>query len=287
MQKFALLLLTLFVLTAYKTDKPAYRLYASDGKPVKYQKMMKELADADVIFFGELHDNPIAHWLQYEITRDLLETHQGNLMLGAEMFEADNQLILNEYLEGKISESSFEKEARLWPNYKTDYKPLVQLAKDSSLYFVATNVPRRYASVVYKQGLDTLTYLSPEARSYMAPLPIAYDSTVNCYADMLTSMAGMGHANANLPKSQALKDATMAYQIAINKPDNTPFIHYNGSYHSNNDQGIIWYLNQYKPNLQITTLTVVLQSQTDSLTTQNTHLADYIIVVPETMTKTY
>lgn len=273
-------------MASFKADKPAYTLFTAEGKQVKYAKMVEALEEADVVFFGELHDNPIAHWLQYEITHDLFDARQGKIMLGAEMFEADNQLLLNEYIQGKISESSFEKEARLWPNYKTDYKPLVTFAKDSNLYFVATNVPRRYASVVYKQGLDTLEYLSAEARGYIAPLPIAYDSAVKCYADMMTEMKAMGHANPNLPKSQALKDATMAYQISANLQEGTLFIHYNGSYHSNFYEGIIWYLNQYKPGLKIATINTVLQSDIENLDEEYQNSADFVVVVPETMTKT-
>jgi len=286
MKKLLLVTIVFITMASFKADKPAYALYNAEGKQVKYAKMLDALQEADIVFYGELHDNPIAHWLELEITNDLYAAGQGNLVLGAEMFEADNQLLLNEYLEGKISESSFEKEARLWPNYKTDYKPLVVFAKDSSLPFVATNVPRRYASVVYKQGLDTLGYLSAEARGYMAPLPIVYDSTVKCYADMMSEMEMMGHANPNLPKSQALKDATMAHRIMLNLEDGKQFIHYNGSYHSNNWQGIIWYLNQYKPGLKIKTINTVLQADMDSLETENQHTADFVVVVPETMTRT-
>lgn len=286
MKKLFLLSLAFISLVSFRADKPAYKLFTGEGKQVKYAQMMEALNDADVVFFGELHDNPIAHWLEFEITRDLYASRQGNLVLGAEMFEADNQLLLNEYLEGKISESSFEKEARLWPNYKTDYKPLVEFAKDSNLYFVATNVPRRYASVVYKQGVDTLEFLSAEARGYMAPLPFAYDSAVKCYADMMAEMEMMGHANPNLPKSQALKDATMAYQIAANMQQGKLFIHYNGSYHSNNGEGIIWHLNQYKPGLKIATINTVLQSDIDKMDEEFQNSADFVVVVPETMTKT-
>lgn len=286
MKKLLIITMALFVFTAFKSDKPAYTLYTADGKPVKYEKMMRLIEEADIVFFGELHNNPIAHWLQLEITQDLYQAKSGKLMLGAEMFETDNQLILNEYLEGKISESSFEKEVRLWPNYKTDYKPLVQFAKDSSLYFVATNVPRRYASVVYKQGIDTLAFFSAQARSYMAPLPIQYDSSLSCYSGMMAEMKAMGHGNENLPKSQALKDATMAYQIAVNKKDDQVFIHFNGSYHSQNKESIIWYLNQYKPGLKIVTITTVEQSEIDELDSLNMNLADFVVVVPENMTKT-
>ena len=57
--------------------------------------MMKDLEEADIIFFGELHTDPIGHWLQIEMTRELFDLKQGDLMLGAEMFESDNQLILD------------------------------------------------------------------------------------------------------------------------------------------------------------------------------------------------
>ena len=85
-------------LVSFSQDKSAYRLYDTEGTKVEYQKMIAEISDADVIFFGELHDNPIAHWLEYEVTTDLFKTSQKNLTLGAEMFEADNQLLLDEYL---------------------------------------------------------------------------------------------------------------------------------------------------------------------------------------------
>ncbi len=52
------------VFSAFKSDKPAYFLYNKQGKTVKYEKMMKDLEDADIVLFGESHDNPIAHWLE-------------------------------------------------------------------------------------------------------------------------------------------------------------------------------------------------------------------------------
>ncbi len=99
-------------------DKPAYIIYNAKGKEVSYKKMMKSLKKSDMTFFGELHNNPIAHWMQLEVTRTLFEAKKTNLVLGAEMFESDNQLILNEYLSETISKKSFKKEARLWDNYQ-------------------------------------------------------------------------------------------------------------------------------------------------------------------------
>ncbi len=273
--------------SSYKTDKPAYRLYDSNGKPVKYEKMIEGLRTADMVFFGEEHNNPIAHWMELEVTRSLYAARGKDLVLGAEMFERDNQLILSEYLENIIPEKKFEEEARLWKNYKTDYKPLVEFAHDSGLVFVADNIPRRYASLVAKKGFEGLDSLSDEAKSYIHPLPIPYDPELKCYKDML-SMKGMGtHVNENFPKAQAVKDATMGWFIYKNWEKGKIFLHFNGSYHSDHHQGIVWYVLQENPSLLVKTISVVSQKEVNVFNPENKGLADYIIVVPEDMTKTY
>jgi len=277
-----------FVLLSMKGDMQAYQLYNIKGGKVKYKAMLNDAKDADIVFFGELHNNPICHWLQLELTKDLEEVKKDKLVLGAEMFEADNQLLIDEYLGGMIREKNFEQEVRLWKNYKTDYKPLLELAKDNNLKFIATNIPRRYASVVAKKGFEGLDSLSNEAKQYIAPLPVKYDPELKGYKAMLEMMADMGpsHADANLPKAQAIKDATMAYFILQNWKPGETFIHYNGAYHSSNFEGIVWYLKQAKPDLNILTITSVEQDTISSLKEENTNLADYILCIPSDMTKT-
>jgi uncharacterized iron-regulated protein len=270
---------------AFKGDKPAYRFFDQEGKKVKYEKLVKEVAEADVVFFGELHNNPICHWLQLELTKDLYQARNGEIILGAEMFERDDQLILNEYLEGSVSKKNFEKEAKIWKNYTTDYSPLVEFAKDSSLMFIATNIPRRYASMVYGGGFERLEELSPEAKGYFAPLPVEYDAELKGYKAMLEM--GGGHGGENLPKAQAIKDATMGYSIAGWAGEGKLFIHYNGTYHSNDFQGILWYLNKYKPGLKIVTIASVEQEDVDELGPDNIEVANFLLVIPSSMTKTY
>lgn len=288
MKKILTVFLLFVIITGFKADKAAYKFFDAEGKKAKYSKILKEAKDADIVFFGELHNNPICHWLQYELTNDLYTEHGSDIVLGAEMFEADNQMILNEYLSGKISSKSYLKEARLWPNYKTDYAPLVDFAKDSNLVFVATNIPRRYASVVYKKGFEGLDNLSDQAKSYIAPLPIEYDPEVDCYKSMLEGMQDMGgHITTTLPMAQAIKDATMAHNIVGYIEPGVLFIHYNGSYHSDNFEGILWYLNKYKPNLKIVTIATVEQGEMDNLDEEYLNRANFILVVNENMTKTH
>jgi len=282
------LILVAFSLMAMKADKDAYQIYSVKGKKTSYAKLFKQALEADVILFGELHNNPICHWMQLELTADLFTEKGNQLVLGAEMFERDGQLILDEYLKGEISTKSFESQARLWPNYKTDYKPLIEFAKENELPFIATNVPRRYASVVFKKGFEGLEAMGDHAKMFFPPLPIPYDPELPGYQAMLEMGGGMGgHGSDNFPKAQAIKDATMAHFILENLNEGQVFMHYHGTYHSNNFEGIMWYLNTYRPGLNIMTIASVEQDTIDGLTEENESLADFILVVPSTMTKTH
>ncbi len=290
MMKIFSLLMLLVLFVAMKGDKPAYILFNGEGKQVKYKDLVEDALNADIVFFGEQHNNPISHWLELELTKDLFAGKKAGLILGAEMFERDNQLLLDEYLSDVIATKNFEKEVKLWDNYTTDYKPLVEFAKTNKLPFIATNIPRRYASLVNKKGFEGLDSLSAEAKKYIAPLPVKYDPELKGYKSMLEMMEGQGggsHVTQNLPKAQAIKDATMAYSILENWKPGMIFLHYDGAYHSDNYEGIVWYLKQEKPELKILTISTVEQDTIDSLSDDSMKLADFIICVPADMTKTY
>lgn len=277
------LLILSFSTVIFSQHKPAYKLYSAKGKQVSYKKMIKAMSQSNVVLFGEHHNNPIVHWLQIEATKDLSKRSQ--LTLGAEMFEADNQLHLNQYLAGEIDQKAFDTVARLWSNYTTDYKPLVDFAKDNAIKFIATNIPRRFASGVFRGGFESLESLSAEEKLWIAPLPIKYDANLPGYVKMKAMMGG--HGGDNFPKAQAVKDATMGYFILKNREVSKIFVHYNGSYHSDNYEGIYWYLKQGVPNLKVVTVSVVEQDAVKTFNPEEKLKADFIIVVPSTMTKTY
>ncbi|HAM09979.1 MAG: iron-regulated protein [Bacteroidetes bacterium GWF2_41_9] len=288
MKFLSILLITFVTFVTNAQDNPAYKIFTGEGKKADYHDMLKQSLKADVVFFGELHDNPIAHWLELELTKDLHAEKGNNLILAAEMFETDNQLVIDEYFADIIKESSFESEARLWKNYSTDYKPLVSFAKKNNLSFVASNIPRRYASLVSTGGFDALQKVSEEGKKYIAPLPVEYDPELPCYKDMLTmNMGPKGPAPENFPKAQAIKDATMANSIVKYRQSGQMVIHYNGSYHSDRYQGILWYLNKYSPSTKSLTITTVIQDSIGKMSDESRNKADFVIVIPTSMTRTY
>lgn len=277
--------LTLFVTSyfGFGQDKKPFLWYNKSGQEASFKEVLKASEKAEIVLFGETHDNAIAHWLELELTKEL--TAKKSIILGAEMLEADNQSLVNEYLLGEITQKKLDSVARLWKNYKTDYKPLMDWAKENKIPFIATNVPRKYASLVYKNGFEALNALNAEEKKWIAPLPIAYDPKLPGYVNMLKEMEG--HGGENLPKAQAIKDATMAHFILDNKKDNTVFLHFNGTYHSDNFEGIFWYLKKSEPNLKIVTIATVSQADILRFEKENLNKADFILVIDEDMTKTY
>ncbi|MCU4188073.1 ChaN family lipoprotein [Flavobacterium sp. HXWNR29] len=276
------LLLFATILSAAQ-DKKAYQIFDKKGKKATYEKLLRASEKADVVLFGEYHDNSVVHWLQLEFTKDLAQ--KKDLVLGAEMLEADNQMQVNQYLEGEINQKQMDSSARLWKNYKTDYKPLVDFAKEKKFSFIATNVPRRYASLVFKKDLVALDSLSAQEKSWIAPLPIEFDINLPGYKSMM-GMQG-GHAGEKMPKAQAIKDATMAYFINKNRKENSIFVHYNGTYHSDNYEGINWYLRKLDSEIKIITIATVEQKDISKLEAEHYNKADFILVIDEDVTKTY
>lgn len=281
-----LIFVIFFLITSiigFSQEKKAYQLFNKKGKKVDYGKLLIAAEKAQVVLFGEYHNNAISHWLELELTKDLADKNK--IILGAEMIEADNQKQLDQFLKGEINHKQLDSTARLWPNYKTDYKPLVEFAKENNIPFIATNIPRRFASIVSKKGFEGLENLTSEEKSWIAPLPIFYDSELPGYVNMMKMMGD--HASPNMPKAQAIKDATMAYFIQKNLKEKSIFIHFNGTYHSDNFEGIYWYLKKTAPNLEILTIATIEQKELKKISTEDYNKADYILVIDEDVTKTH
>jgi uncharacterized iron-regulated protein len=301
-------LLLLFGLLAlsFRPDKPAYRLYDAKTKASSYDQLLRRATDADVVLFGELHNNPICHWLELQLAKDLAEQKKGQFVLGAEMFETDTQTALTDYVQGRTTDKEFATQARLWSNYDTDYKPLTALARAQKLPFVATNVPRKYASMVARRGLSALDTIPAITKQLLAPLPLTVDLTRPGYKAMMAMMGDSNHGSSNAPnphgsstdmaanfaRAQALKDATMAYFILQNRKPGQTLLHINGDYHSKNFDGIVGYLRDMAgPSLKILTISSIDVADPDKPKvdddTKLSQLADFVIAIPADMTKTY
>lgn len=287
MNKFVLILFTFVsAFSIFAQDKQAYVIFDEKGKKVSYKKLLKAASEAEITFFGEYHNNPIAHWLQYELTRDLASNNGNKLTLGFEMLEADNQQLLSDFLAGKIDEKTFEDSTRLWSNYKTDYRPLIRFAKEKGIFCVASNIPRRIATTTFRHGRAALDTIKASEYAFMCEKDFPVDTTLSQYQFML-QMSTDHEKGLNFINAQAIKDATMAKFIDKYWTPNTQFIHYNGAFHTDFDQGIIWYLKRLRPNVTYTTISTIEQEDLKKLDKEHLGRAKFIICVVPTMTKTH
>lgn len=282
---------------AVAQNPSAYEWFTAEGKKTSFEKLVKATEGADIVLFGELHDDPMAHWMQLLLTQRM-EAMPGELILGAEMLERDQQAATDAYLNGTSSLSQFVDSNKLWSNFKTDYLPIVDFAKEHKIPFVATNIPRRYASMVFKKGLASLDTLPAQQKQYIVTLPYPMDTSLSQYSALVKMGMEMHGNGMNFALSQAIKDATMAesiLKVMLRSPSDFKtteklqprrFLHFNGAYHSDFYQSIMWYLLQRNPDLKIVTISTVTQENLKKLEPDYKGKADFILVVPATMIRT-
>jgi len=269
-------------------DKPAYLFYTPKGKAISYGAVLKILQKADVVLFGEVHNNPIDHWLQYELIQDLARLKPDHLLVGMEMAETDQQEIFLRYLKGEIPNiDKLSSETSLWPNFSTDYAPIVELCRKSKIPFYATNAPKALVKAVSQQGASALENLPPQMRRYIAPLPLARLDTLPSYKRLDSLAQAHGLSAEPFRLAQMLRDATMAYQIHQAWRPGALFFHLNGHYHSDYHEGIAAYLRLYHPGLNIVVLTTEEVPDPTRYKPQRPEAADVFLVVPQTMTRTH
>lgn len=276
------LFLLLFATTALSQVTTNYAVYDGKGRSTTIDALITSLADADVVFLGEDHDDVIGHQFQMEIFRRVVETYgaKRKVTLSLEMFERDVQVILNEYLKDQISETHFLRSARPWDNYRRDYRPLVELAKSKKLEVIAANAPRRYVNMVSRNGIASLAGLTPEAKRWLPPFPIAKPS--EAYKTKFKSLLGnSGDARLGLDNilfSQSLWDASMAHAVSqsLKKNPRSMVVHLNGWFHTENRLGTVEHLLSYRPKTKAIVITV--KPVDDIKKFEHTDAGDYVIL---------
>jgi uncharacterized iron-regulated protein len=255
-----------------------------------FEAMLADLARADVVFVGEQHDDRNTHRLELALLEGLMR-RRGPLTVSLEMFERDAQPPLSAYLAGELPEEEFLKQSRPWPRYATDYRPMVEFARGHGWPVIASNIPRRLASQVAKEGLETLDKLSPEERAWAA-------RTIECPADDYRKrfvatmnehpMPGVEKLSAGERKAmddrfyfaQCVKDETMAEAIAAaHGPGQPAIVHYNGSFHSDFSLGTAARVKRRLRNARVVVVSVLPVDNLDTLkpTKDDRKRGDYLV----------
>jgi uncharacterized iron-regulated protein len=237
----------LVCLPVFAFSQQHYKIYSTQAqKEVPIDDVIGQMDHADVLFFGEEHNDSTCHVLEYLLLNKINEKYPGKTALTMEMFETDCQEVLNEYLEGFIREKNLITEARAWQNYK-DYRPLIELAKTDHIPVVAANAPARYVNMVNRLGLSSLDKLDATAKAWLPPLPV--DTATGAYyqkfLDVMGSHTSMG--GMQMYQAQNLWDATMGWSIArfLKKHRDYKILQINGGFHSEEKLGAAAQLKKY------------------------------------------
>jgi uncharacterized iron-regulated protein len=217
----------LAVLTSVAQASPAYvpeRVYDTRRASfVDFEVMLADLTRADVVFVGEQHDDPNTHRLEHAVL-DGLRRRRVPLTVSLEMFERDVQDVVGRYLTGSITEAQLLEDARPWPRYASDYRPLLELAKSEKWQVVAANVPRRFASDVAKSGKDALDRLSPAdralvARDVLCPQDGYFRRFVNAMEDHSTPSTSADKPSTDKPSTdKPSTDKPSTVKAPVEKP---------------------------------------------------------------------
>lgn len=230
------------------TASPVLRVYSTHASRfVSFETLADAAAATDVVFFGEQHDDPVTHATELALLAAIGD-RRANVVLSLEMFERDVQRTLDDYLAGRIDEKSFLAGARPWDRYTTDYRAMVELARVRGWPVVASNVPRRLASVVSRGGLGALDTLPSAdrpwvAREHRCPRDDEYFTR---FADQMRGHGSGGPASApdtaglrvmteKFYEAQCVKDEAMAEAIAealARAGRGAVVVHFDGAFHS-------------------------------------------------------
>jgi len=277
---------------------PESRVFDSRaGRYVDFATLANAAAKADVVFFGEQHDDPATHRAELAFLA-AVGAKRSNVVLSLEMFERDVQSVLDAYRAGQIPESVFVATSRPWTRYTTDYRALVELARAHGWPVIAANVPRRIASAVGRLGMSALDSLSPgdramAARDLSCPRDTYYQQFIESMkghsagggpASQSDSSAALAMAN-RFYEAQCVKDETMGESIAAahaRAGAGAITMHFNGSFHTDMGLGTAARARRRMPRaktLVVTAVAVDDVSRADAATFAGR--ADYVIFVPK------
>lgn len=262
-----------------------YDLQSPSGQDINLKDFVADIQNADVVLVGEWHTHAGIHRFQTELLQAMIAAN-GNVTLSMEQFTRDKQAIVNAYLAGEIGEGTLIKQANAWPNYNSDYRPLVELAKTKEIDIIAANAPKNIIRCIGKEGISYVDKLPADERTWLAANINTQDSPYKTHF-----MASMHHGdesqNEHKFASQVTWDETMAESIVnyladnANKPllgsRNKQVLHIAGKFHTENGLGTAASILARAPELNVVIVTPV--NVNSAMTSTATSSSDYRLQV--------
>jgi uncharacterized iron-regulated protein len=128
------------------------------GQEASFDRLIDQASERDVVFVGELHNEPAHHLIEIQILEGLFARNP-SLTLAMEFFQQDQQAIVDGYTLGDMTEKEFLSRVdwrKTWGYPYFYYRPLMLLAKQHRLKVLALNAPAEIVTKVAREGLGAL-----------------------------------------------------------------------------------------------------------------------------------
>ncbi|MBL0573620.1 ChaN family lipoprotein [Aeromonas hydrophila] len=228
-----------------------YQLKATQGEALTLEQALARVADADIVLVGELHTHSAVHLLQARMLAGLAADGRP-LVLSMEQFSRADQPVLDAYLAGRIGEAALIRDGNAWPNYQSDYRPLVEFAKAHNLPVIAANAPKPLVSCVGQEGPAWLDQLPASRRSQLARTLTLGDDP---YRQKFMASLHHGDADSNARRfaAQTSWDDTMAESMVdyLHSHPGQRIMHIAGNFHVEGGLGLASRIASRNPDLKV------------------------------------
>jgi len=166
--------LSLHIGTAMFRDKilelaPGSVVSAEKGRVVDFPRMIKEVRESRLVFFGENHDSLPMHDAQLRII-EALYAQDKKLAIGLEMFPITLQAVLDKWSAGTLTRDEFIREGKWYVNWSLNfgfYEKIFDFARENRIPLCGLNAPKEAITTIRMKGWEALS----EDEKKMVPQP--------------------------------------------------------------------------------------------------------------------
>ncbi len=183
-------------------------LRVKDKKTISWNEMTQEIKDKKIILIGEQHNVPKHHKYEMRIIEALYELHIP-IAIGLEMFSANDQKVLDDWVGGNLSLNQFlPVYSKNWAEPWSLYRDIFLFAKDKKIPLIGLNVPIGIPEKVAREGFKALS--QEEIRRLPPGIKCDVDETYMDFIKRVYSGHQSGREFTNFCEAQMVWDNAMA-----------------------------------------------------------------------------
>jgi len=208
-------------------DTPGNWIEVKTGRALDRGNLFSDIvAKAPVVLLGEQHTDADHHQWQLQ-TLAALHGRGGKLVIGFESFPRRLQSVLDDWVEGKLTDEAFLKASQwrqVWGFDSGLYMPLFQFARLNRIPMIALNVERTLVARVGREGWAAVPPSEREGLSDPAPASLAYQRELARVYLMKKSMPPGTDPLASVRPQQMPEPDEAALEEAMKEPTFKRFV---------------------------------------------------------------